>query len=154
MTEQETLEYNKRCAEFLGWKETTEQFKIDWVGCKTKERLDRLNKQYIPILEKNGDVLFPDFNVINFHEDWNWIMEVVDAIEKLGYQFDITGNEVGVNSNIMTMENISTGGTMNSYNRSYYPTIISICEEEYSKKEAVVQAINQFLIWYNNEKSN
>lgn len=128
MNQEEILDYNKRCAEFLGWKNDT----------------FLLSKQ----IEKNTGLCH-----LKYHSDWNWIMEVVEAIEKLGYQFDITGNEVGVNSNIMSMENISTGGTMNSYNRSYYPTIISICEEEYSKKDAVVQAINQFLIWYKENKT-
>ena len=131
MKQEEILEYNKRCAEFLGWKETTEQFKIDWVGCKTKERLDRLNKQYIPILEKNGDVLFPDFSVINFHSDWNWIMEVVEAIENRGIV-------VLIGKNTCVIE------------QTYGKTTIELPSiKKNSKKEAVVEAINQFLNWYN-----
>lgn len=135
MTQEEILEYNKRCSKFLG--QISQPFKFPQF-------------EYIKSDGDYSDIFFD--NQLKFHTDWNWIIEVVEAIEKLGYQFDITDNEVGINSNIMSMENISTGGTMNSYNRSYYPTIISVCEEEYSKKEAVVQAINQFLIWYNENK--
>lgn len=83
MRQEEILQYNKRCAEFLGWKETSEQFKIDWCGCKTKERLEKINKQYIPILEKDGDVLFPDFNTVNFYSDWNWIKSILEKISSL-----------------------------------------------------------------------
>ena len=137
MIQEEILEYNKRCAEFLGWKETTEQFKIDWVGCKTKERLDRLNKQYIPILEKNGDVLFPDFSVINFHSDWNWIMEVVEAIEKLNMEVSIIDEECCI---------IDTEKAEKEEN-PFMIEPVSFGEGE-SKKESVIKAINQFLIWY------
>ena len=35
---------------------------------------------------------------------------------------------------------------MNSHNQKYYPVIVTITDERLSKKEAVVQAINQFLI--------
>ena len=141
MTQKEILQYNKMCAEFLGWKETTEQFKIDWVGCKTKERLDRLNKQYIPILEKNGDVLFPDFSMINFHSDWNWIMEVVEGIEKLNMEVSIIDEECCI---------IDTEKAEKEEN-PFMIEPVSFGEGE-SKKEAVVEAINHFLIWYEKNK--
>ena len=83
MTQDEIFEYNKMCAEFLGWKETSEQFKIDWIGCKTKERLEKINKDYIPILEKDGEVIFPDFAVMDFSRDWNRIMEILLKIQSL-----------------------------------------------------------------------
>lgn len=132
MTQEEILDYNKRCALFLGWKETSEQFKIDWLGCKTKERLDKIDKEaniYIPILEKDGDVIFPDFSVINFHSDWNWIMEVVEAIEQL--------------------ENVRVKMLQNSCDIFVIDKDKFITVTKTSKQEAVVQAINQFLIWYN-----
>ena len=132
MTKQEVFEYNKRCALFLGWKETTELFQINWVGCKTKERLDRLDNAYIPILEKNGDVIFSDFSVIEFTENWNRIMEVVEAIEKLGYEIDIFSNCVEI---------------CDTPDENYIGEAVGK-----TKKEAVVQAINQFLIWYNQGK--
>ena len=146
MTQEEINDYNRRCAEFLG-------LKRGWWISQQKPLTDD-KKQWCDLDGKTflGSKVYFDKD-LKFHSDWNWIMKVVEDIEELGYQFDITGNEVGVNSNIMSMENISTGGTMNSYNRSYYPTIISICEEDYSKKEAVVQAINQFLIWYNEQRT-
>ena len=109
MTQEEIIQYNKRCAEFLGY-------------------TLRENDCY------NGDdklvakLSFLQTADLKFHSDWNWIMEVVEAIEKLGHTVDIWNN-------VCVIPHLKK----------------SIGE---SKKEAVVEAINQFLIWYNNEKSN
>lgn len=137
MTKQEVFEYNKRCALFLGWKETTEQFQIDWVGCKTKERLDRLDNAYIPILEKNGDVIFSDFSVMDFTNNWNWIMEVVDAIEKSNkYKVTIGSDDwVKISTRFLHIS-------------SDFVDIVHLCSST-TKKEAVVQAIDYFLKFYN-----
>ena len=103
MTQEEILEYNKLCAEFLN-------------------------------LHRDEEVAIYKFNAypyeyLRFNSDWNWIMEVVEAIEKLGYEIDIFSNCVQIcdtpDENYITE---AAGKT---------------------KKEAVVQAINQFLIWYN-----
>jgi len=73
--------------------------------------------------------------------DWNWIMEVVEAIEKLGYESLIGGSEYYYPEKGMR------------YIQSFIKDDITIYQEAKTKKEAVVQAINQFLIWYNNQKS-
>lgn len=130
MTQEWIDQYNRKCAVFLGWKETTDEFKIEWIGCKTKERLDRINKQYVPILEKNGDVLFPDFSVMDFTKDWYWIMEVVEKIGEIkNTQFDI----------FPTYSRISHKG-------QYFET------SSKSRKEAVLKSIDQFIDWYNKQK--
>jgi hypothetical protein len=148
MKEQEILEYNKRCAELLGWKETTEQFKIDWIGCKTKERLDRLNKLYIPILEKEGDVLFSDFSVMDFTKDWNWIMEVVEAIKKLPFNFYI--NPCGCS--IKIWEDSLTKEWINAKFKDIH--VWGGIGFKTNLKEAVVKAINQFLIWHKDNSND
>lgn len=90
MDKQEILDYNKRCAELLGWENDTSLLNL------------------------------------RFHSDWNWIMEVVDAIEKVAWV-----NIKGCAVDISTIVNLNA------------PT----------KKEAVVQAINQFLIWHGTQSS-
>lgn len=109
MTTEEILEYNKRCAEFLGW---------DY-----NKFMDRWNE------DMHHQYSFVESTELKFHSDWNWIMEVVEAIEEL---FD---GEVLVE--------ISDESCYIGYHKEYekYATMES-------KKEAVVQAINQFLIWY------
>ena len=66
MNQQEILEYNKRCAEFLGDEGMQE------------------------ICSDNGHH-YPSIDEMKFDSDWNWIMEVVEAIEKKGY--DVFINE-------------------------------------------------------------
>lgn len=64
-------------------------------------------------------------------------MEVKGAIQKKFYFVDILG------CGVCTIKGIE-GKTKNPH--------ISVASDEL--KEAVVQAINQFLIWYNNENNN
>lgn len=93
MTQEEILQYKKRCAEFLGLEILKDEYCYD----------------------------YPDF-----HSDWNWIMEVVEVIEKKAWV-----NIKGCAVDISTIVNLNA------------PT----------KKEAVVEAINQFLIWYEQNKT-
>ena len=125
MTQQEILEYNKRCAEFLGWK--------------------NLNDDSFPeYVNSLGD--FHPLRELKFHSDWNWIMEVVDAIEKLKFRFEIALNEVNL---YCISEERRFSYAINYHDCENYGE-----EMHLTKKEEVVKAINQFLIWYNNEKSN
>lgn len=110
MTREEILEFNERCAEFLGWETAGPGFFAGYWNGKD----------------------FIQFHELKFHSDWNWIMEVVDAIEKIGnHGFTIYRQSTNING---------------------LPFEISNSKSD-SKKEAVVQAINQFLIWYNTKKS-
>lgn len=61
MTQEEIL-YNKRCVELVHWNKTHPKIK-DW------------HIYITPI----GSV---SYDKMLFHSDWNWIMEVVEAIEK------------------------------------------------------------------------
>lgn len=115
MTQEEILEYNKRCAEFLGIK-LEDTYPVNW---------------------KEFKHLFNSFeDSLKFHSDWNWIMEVIDNIEKLGFNFD-SYNPTGIGKdgfyefNIFEIKNIEIAGRGNT------------------SKEAYIDAINRFLIWYN-----
>ena len=122
MTQEEILEYNKKCAEFLG-KE------INVFLCTPT--LTHYQFGHSMLLTKD----------MKFHSDWNWIMEVVEAIEKLRLNFKIGLYWV-------TIEPIPQSEI------DWKPLNIphSQVNSDLNKKEAVVQAINQFLIWYNKEK--
>jgi len=106
MTQEEILQYNKMCVEFLN-------------------------------LHRDEEVVIYNmhsycYDLLKFDSDWNWIMEVVEAIEKI---FHIQGVEIeGRWCCIKT-------------------NIFHECRG-LTKKEAVVYAINQFLIWYNKNKIN
>lgn len=122
MTKKEILDYNRRCAEFLKVPNLKDAKGDLWDFLRTNQKIYSIRTREL-----------------TYHSDWNWIMEVCEAIEKLGYY-----------TNILSADNNSMKHTMH---------INKVHEEEKytlfvdSKKEAVVRAINQFLIWYNENKS-
>lgn len=122
MTQEEILQYNKRCAEFLGYK------------CSINEQYELPNMMTFP--PKGMSNLCHTAKVcciedMQFHSDWNWIMEVVEDIEKI---FHIQGVEI--NGKWCCIKT----NTFHEY-------------RGVNKKEAVVEAINQFLIWYEQNKT-
>lgn len=114
MTPQETLEYNKRCAKFLGYK------------CSVNEQYELPNMMTFPPKENSNLCHTAKVCCVEdmiFHSDWNWIMEVVGAI-----CFYYKDKEV--------------------------PQIHLFNMPIFTPKKAVVEAINQFLIWYENGKTS
>lgn len=132
MTQEEILQYNKRCAEFLGFKyhEGSEYWTtMLWGGAGFTLRQ------------------------MKFHSDWNWIMEVIEAIEKLKtetstFEFHTQPKSVLIKEERNYSFEKGDGG------RTSRPLKLngSVWITGETKKEAVVQAINQFLIWYKNEQ--
>ncbi len=104
----DSIEYNKLCAEFLGW-----NYLIRGVY---KDELTRYKKEEL-----------------KFDSDWNWIMEVVEKIE----QTYVTDSYSRLNDDDKHEFNI------------WNKTTTEICGRGDTKKEAVVQAIWEFLNYYN-----
>ena len=116
MKEEEILEYNKSCAEFLNW-----------------EKSDTV---YRTIEYYNNEKIVGNYkHTVNmkFHSDWNWIMKVLQRIEDLNFSVELSN--IGTQNYVCY---IRSGGI-----KVIYSNILE------TKKEAVVQAINQFLIWHN-----
>jgi hypothetical protein len=140
MTQDEILEYNKKCAEFLG-------VDINYSKEVYKDSKSQL-RQYIHNKPKSESLLF--------HSDWNWIMEVVEGIEKVKCNFTIktqwnefneqnyTQVTVNKREGEMSRDRTAIYNSVDVYNH-HSPTFTS-------KKEAVIHSINQFLIWYNSNK--
>jgi hypothetical protein len=125
MTQEEVLEFNKRCAEFLGYINTTPNDK-DFDIYHNEKGMIIGNKIYTMIEPMSA----------KFHSDWNWIMEVVEKILK-DYRTDFYLDFDMPVSDTFTVS-IGSDGKYRSDG-----------ESKINSKEAVVQAINQFLIWYN-----
>ena len=113
-----TTENNKIIAEFLSVKihpcETIEKFK------------------FLPIEERglyNGYFI----DALKYHEDWNWLMEVVEKIESLNYVVEIKITWCRI-------KQIENGNV-----------IVLRWEEEKTKIEAVYNAVVEFIKWYNNQ---
>ena len=104
----ETIEKNKLIAEFMGYPKQ----KIDFVG-------KRLN--------------FENSKHNTYHKDWNWLIEVVEKIESLGYRIDISKWENSQYCGIYLNGKKISGNETNT------------------KIEAVYNAVVEFIKWYNNK---
>ena len=123
MTQEEAIQYNRRCAQCLG-------VDVDYSTEVYKDSKSPL-RDYINNKPKSEPLLFD--------EDWNWIMWVVEAIEKLGFNTDFY-SPIQYSTDNFHEFNIWNKPTSDIQGRSKI------------KKEAVVQAINQFLISYKQNK--
>ena len=131
MTQEEILDYNKRCAEFLGAKN------LGKLGYSDSDYYEHelfettvWSNQYQEWVDVNNMSLY----VMKFPSDWNWIMEVY----------------VKINESKITTHMNGISDSITPYIEKKRPIVKAIID---SKKEEAVEAINQFLIWYN-EKDN
>ena len=122
-----TLENNKLIAEFLS---------VKIHPCETIE-----NFKFLPIEERglyNGYFI----DELKYHEDWNWLMEVVEKIESLEI-FDRMGRF-----------NINTKNFDENYT-----SFITDKDEDFiqcegdTKIEAVYNAVVEFIKWYNTQNN-
>ena len=109
------VENNKLIAEFMGLSYCKKYLYEGWY--KNHEHNHRLC----------------DFNGLKYHSDWNWLMEVVEKIERLGYVFEIKITGCRINQ----IENGSI--------------IVLRWEEDKTKIEAVYNACLEFIKWYNEQ---
>jgi len=125
MTQEEIQEYNKRCAKFMGFyykDDNTVQPIHNWVtGLST--------------------MTYSPKTYLKFDSDWNWIMEVLSQITKIGWNWSLIDFKGTVKEEKPFEVAIFNLDLDKPYNKILFSAI--------SPKEAVVQAINQFLIWYN-----
>ena len=105
-----TLENNKIIAEFLGYIDN---------GCSEDGFLIHPRTNY--------DV---EISSLKYHKDWNWLMEVVEKIESLGYRIEIVKHICRI------------------YLSNKETIIIS---ENTPKIESVYLACVEFIKWYNNQ---
>ena len=99
---------NKLIAEFIGYKEY-------------------VNEGAIQLYIK--DEVVKSIGQLDFHSDWNWLMEVVEKIESIGFTFETKKNWARI--------------TRKGEN------IILRWEEDKTKIEAVYNACVEFIKWYN-----
>lgn len=131
MNKKERILYTKNCLEILSYK------------CVTPDDKDfRIYEGVNSVIPKTVDANFND----GFLNNWNWIMEVCEAIEKLHFFFHTLGRGSFVTTTDPKIIELN----------NWDDTIVSSTDlfdyekEMPTKKEAVVSAINQFLIWYKN----
>lgn len=133
MTKEETFEYNKRCAKFLNVMEFetlgNNQYRIDVTTFTLDEETD-------PVKYFEDVYCNPDTNT-RYKYDWNCIMQIIEAIEKLEFGKQKYKFQVVIQNNSCVIEQPYCFNSIRNYAET--------------KNEAVVQSINQFLIWYNEQ---
>lgn len=149
MNKEEILEYNKRCAEFIKAKPCK-----DWQGNDGYEHPDWLHWQWSNRFRDTLELYSYRYSDLKFHSDWNWIMKVVEAIEKLELG-DLEGLITDEHGNLDKHLDCEAGieidtNSCNIYIQATMRLVDKFIEVSSStKKEAAIQAINKFLIWYN-----
>lgn len=157
MTHEEILDFNKRCALFMGYKYFP--YPAEDSGWRKEKGHLKLLNYYLGRTTKD----------LHYHSDWNWIMEIVSAIEKLG-SYTVSGCKIngefkisrfGILFYFSPNQNYLLQLELKPYiideyiwkHPMYKNHIIQVFDfKNKSKKEAVVEAINKFLIWYEKNK--
>jgi hypothetical protein len=113
------IEGNKLIAEFMGW---TQQLDAEerWYGAWFDQH--KVRKAWSE---------FQGHEPLLFNESWDWLMPVVEKIEKLGVKVELVGHICRI-----------------TYNPSYNYVI----SENIPKIEAVYQAVVEFIKWYNQQQ--
>jgi hypothetical protein len=145
-------EYNKLCAEFLGWKEDFAH-ETDKYGY-----IQTIDGYMTPFInsgghESNRSIYIHSTSQLKFDSDWNWIMEVVDKIEnEYKYLLKITSSPTLSNRWFMHTTTIQNNRLSDLTNDKYIVNYQSDYSKNESKKDAVVQAIWEFLNWHKENK--
>lgn len=120
-------ESNILLANFLGWKKENFYLNLKTGSLVKKENNDCDLQPTTHYLRNNKPV-----TTLYFHNDWNWLMEVVEKIESLGFEFFIVESRCRIAHN--TDKSIET--------------IIDF-EILGTKIEAVYNACVEFVEWWN-----
>lgn len=116
-------ENNKIIAEFMGAKTLT----VDEFKAILKDNRD------------NGFIHTPNAEIdedLKYHSDWNWLMEVVEKIESLGY-------DVFINTCVCRITDVGQDVLEDIETFNYE-----------NKIQAVYNACVEFIKWYNEQKIN
>jgi hypothetical protein len=98
MINKETQDRNEQIALMLGWKNSFAH-KVDQYGYY--QTVDGYSTPYRNTLDEQAVEYQIDENAfavedLQFHSDWNWLMETVEFIESKGYEIDIFANCVEI----------------------------------------------------------
>lgn len=138
---QQMTNFNKRCAEFLGYKVITEK---PYDGAITvQEGCNNPSFLHDRMIEESWYV-YPEFD-----SDWNWIMEVVEKIENTNRQSHLDYYEIKICKNCIDVRYSMGIVKRYTFSNDYLEQAISDKRKHFvTKKEATINAINEFLIWY------
>lgn len=145
------------CADLLGWKKEEDVLIHQANGKQIRSAIYQTPffKKQIGITYSSGKY---SIEKLKFDSDWNWIMEVVEKIKSLKETKGKGAGTLMVNKFEMSNYSVLIGFENGDYYGSIY--VGHTDNGKYYKsqkdvnnlKEAVVQAIWEFLNWYNEQK--
>ena len=126
----EQTECNKEIALMLGWKETSahKRDRYGYYQCVEGYSTPYRNTLDTQAVEYQYDKNAFAVEDLQFHSDWNWIMDVI-------FKINILPNSKDQSDTTLQTHRVNVQSTLRSANM-----------------EAVVLSINKFLIWYNEAK--
>lgn len=129
-----TTENNKIIAEFMGLDETKMFFNLK-TGNYVKKETDDCDIKAVDVYLKNNKPITNFY----YHSDWNWLMEVVEKIEGLGFKVNIFGFNADLKTHYIIIYNSENG------------TISVVNEQGLTKIKAVYNACIAFINWHNKQ---
>lgn len=140
MTQGEIIQYNKMCAEFL----KARKFIVEDLEGNDVTNEYELYGIIEAINDGENEKHFFEPKDMLFDSDWNWIMEVVGEIQLLDVVHDNTRSYDAV----FREWQCTFSPAYKTHDFGYI-----VGRSKTSEKEAVIQANNQFLIWYKENKT-
>jgi hypothetical protein len=156
MIQEELLKRNKDIALMLGWKETSAH-KRDQYGyyqCVLGYSTPYRNTRDVQAVEYQYDKNAFAVEDLQFHSDWNWLMEAVKFIEGKDYWVEIVKSQLGTktrNYPIIWCE-IGKENSTDLLDDNCYTKITRGESVNRNKKEAVFIAVSDFAKLYNEGK--
>lgn len=139
MKQNELIEFNKRCSKILGYSNPISDRDFYFV-----EKDNNENSIFPKLIELNFEK--------RFYSDWNWIMEIVKLIQSKKVDFTIKSLWNEFNQKSYTEVSVVKRVGEMSKDRAYIHNTVNLYERHSSgftcEKDTVVDAINKFLIWY------
>ncbi len=120
-----TIENNKSIADFMGFELVNGKYELPQFG-------------YIKTDGLWSDIFYPE--TLKFNKDWNWLMAVVDKIEKIVWA-DLND----------TSFNVTIGATLYCVIQDNNGGVVEIIGEGQTKIESVYLAVIEFINWYNQQ---
>ena len=109
--------------------ETNNKIIAEFMGFEIKNKINYVPSSLPNCMKKAEHLKVDKSENLPFHNDWNWLMQVVEKIESIGFTFETKKNWARI--------------TRKGEN------IILRWEEDKTKIEAVYNACIEFIKWYN-----
>lgn len=158
------VEGNKLIAEFLGYEyvpfNNTDSYKPGYWHEKTPDRFRKLEPSFVTKTHNNY-FLCRRYSDLRYFNSWDWLMEAVDYLEKLGYKTSFKTNYVRINPKEGNYDEVITyvgyGGEGHYVYRyldngkDYIHTDLFRGKEDINKRQAVWVSVTETIKYINSQ---